>query len=105
MMRFCHSDLQRLQHAAEKAVERSKFNHDLKLANVSYVNVNDLDGNDTDVSLEHDAHFGQEVDLEQSGVHIPIEIYEGCEFNYIQSLQCIPTLFSIEISLSSILLY
>ena len=35
------------------------------------------------LTTEYDPHFGQEVFAEESGVHIPIEIYEGCEYMFV----------------------
>ena len=35
------------------------------------------------LTTEYDPHFGQEVFAEESGVHIPIEIYEGCEYMFL----------------------
>jgi hypothetical protein len=30
--------------------------------------------------MEYSEHFQQDVNLNESGVHIPIEIYEGCKY-------------------------
>jgi len=42
------------------------------------VNVNDM-REETSSALKYDGHFAQDVLMEESGVHVPIEIYEGCE--------------------------
>ena len=55
-----------------------EYNPDLNLSIVDYINVGEVNEN---LTLEYDPHFGQEVFAEESGVHIPIEIYEGCECN------------------------
>ena len=31
-------------------------------------------------TMEYSQHFGQDVYHKQSGVQVPIEIYEGCEY-------------------------
>ena len=57
-----------------------EYNPDLNLSIVDYINVGEVNEN---LTLEYDPHFGQEVFAEESGVHIPIEIYEGCECNLV----------------------
>ena len=73
--------LQRLQTAAEAAVTAYEYNSSLTLADIEYLNVNEV----KNMTLEYDPHFGQEVFEEESGVHIPIEIYEGCEYTCVLS--------------------
>ena len=48
------------------------------LPDVEYINMNDLSTNVSD-AMEYSLHFRQDVYLEQSGVQVPIEIYEGCK--------------------------
>ena len=71
--------MQRLQAAAEAAVTSYQYNHNLNLTVIDYINVNDIMDNNTEI--EYDPHYGQEVISDQSGVHIPIEIYEGCKLS------------------------
>ena len=68
---------QRLQTEAEGAVTAYEYNPNLNLSGIDYINVNEISEN---LTMEYDPHFGQEVYAEESGVHIPIEIYEGCEY-------------------------
>ena len=70
--------VQNLQSSAEQAIEAYEYNDDLTLKDVDYINVNDL-GNIT-YEMTYNDHFKQEIYEESSGVHIPIEIYEGCKF-------------------------
>ena len=58
-----------------------EYNSSLTLADIEYLNVNEV----KNMTLEYDPHFGQEVFEEESGVHIPIEIYEGCEYTCVLS--------------------
>jgi len=48
---------------------------------VPYVNVRDL-GNISN-QMFYDHHFKQEIYNNTSGVHIPIEIYEGCKSTFL----------------------
>ena len=56
-------------------VKDYKYNDNLDLKDVDYINVNEMDGrlNDT----EYSTHFKQDIYKNASGVQIPIEIYEG----------------------------
>ena len=58
-------------------VKDYKYNDNLDLKDVDYINVNEMDGrlNDT----EYSTHFKQDIYKNASGVQIPIEIYEGCK--------------------------
>ncbi len=56
-----------------------RYKETLQLSDVNYVNMNDLQPEEEELFVE-DEHFKQEVLYETSGVHIPIEIYEGCKF-------------------------
>ena len=72
-----HPLLQSLQKKAEALIEKYEFEYTLSLDQVNYTNVNN-------VSLVKDGmvdsdHFKQKVHLGLSGVHVPLEIYEGCE--------------------------
>ena len=51
------------------------------LPNIDYVNVNDLK-DEVAAAMEEDERLGQDVYKQESGVHIPIEIYEGCELDF-----------------------
>ncbi len=64
--------------AAEDAVRNYTYKEELDLSRVDYINMNDL-GN-VSSKMEESKHFRQEVYAKQSGVHIPIEIYEGCKY-------------------------
>ena len=69
---------QDLHQSAEQAVKDYKYKDDLDLNDVDYTNVNEMDGllNET----EYSTHFKQNIYKANSGVQIPIEIYEGCKF-------------------------
>ena len=60
-----------------------EYNYDeaLALDKVEYTNVNEMDTllNQT----EYSDHFKQYIYKEHSGVQIPIELYEGCKYNFI----------------------
>ena len=73
---------QHLREATEAAIAKYDYDAALMLSQVSYVNMNDLKDGAAD-RMSHSEHFGQEVLDETSGVHIPIEIYEGCESAFI----------------------
>lgn len=68
---------QNLHASAEKIVKTYKYKGNLRLRNVNYTNVNEMESlaNQT----EYSDHFKQQVYKETSGVQIPIEIYEGCK--------------------------
>ena len=74
MSQFC---FQNLQEKAEQLVKDYVYNDTLLLPQVDYLNMNDLQ-NTTD-EFEANEHFGRDVLDETAGVHIPIEIYEGCK--------------------------
>jgi len=71
-------DCQELHSAAENAVKNYTFDETLMLSQVDYVNVNDMA--DLVNLTEYSDHFKQNIYAESSGVQIPIEIYEGCEY-------------------------
>ena len=88
---------------AENAIKTYKFNQSLQLGHINYTNVRrpyqDWPQHLKD-NMEYDEHFKQEVNVNESGVHIPIEIYEGCKF------LCILDIFEILfLILSYLLLY
>ena len=60
-------------------MENYKYSQNLTLSNIEYINVREIPKNLTD-AMEYSDHFNQEVNLNESGVHIPIEIYQGCKF-------------------------
>ena len=66
-----------MQESAEQVVKDYKYNDNLDLKDVDYINVNEMDGrlNNT----EYSTHFKQDIYKNASGVQIPIEIYEGCK--------------------------
>ena len=68
---------------AESAIKTYKFNQSLQLGHINYTNVRrpyqDWPQHLKD-NMEYDEHFKQEINVNESGVHIPIEIYEGCKF-------------------------
>jgi len=72
--------LRNLQMKAENAIKTYKFNQSLQLGHINYTNVRrpyqDWPQHLKD-NMEYDEHFKQEVNINESGVHIPIEIYEG----------------------------
>lgn len=63
--------------AAEAAVRNYTYNPGLVLKQVDYVDMNDMTKVDNETRKSE--HFKQEIYEEEAGVHIPIEIYEGCE--------------------------
>ena len=67
---------QHLQKTAELAVKEYDYDYRLTLDEVDYLNMNDPQNSS---SFEPNAKFGQDIHTSSSGVHIPIEIYEGCE--------------------------
>lgn len=67
--------IQDLQAKAESLIKDYQYHPTLTLDQVKFNNVNEVD----DDVLEYNDHYKQDVNLTQSGVHIPIEIYEGCE--------------------------
>ena len=71
---------------AENAIKTYKFNQSLQLGHINYTNVRrpyqDWPQHLKD-NMEYDEHFKQEINVNESGVHIPIEIYEGCKFFYV----------------------
>lgn len=71
--------LQALQTGAEEAIKSYVFDEDLTLKKLNYTNVNKIDEAIMQ-TLEYSDHFRQEVNLNMSGVQIPIEIYEGCKY-------------------------
>ena len=73
--------IQNLQSAAENLAREHKYNHTLVLPDIDYVNVNDLK-DEVAAAMEDDERLGQDVYKQESGVHIPIEIYEGCELDF-----------------------
>ncbi|XP_059090756.1 voltage-dependent calcium channel subunit alpha-2/delta-2-like isoform X2 [Tigriopus californicus] len=83
--------LKKLQQGAEAATEDYEYDEDLVLPRVNYVNMNDL--KNASGQLEPSRHFGQDISRQQSGVHIPIEIYEG--YNPIQMTKICPTCTSV----------
>ena len=68
---------------AEEALKTYNYSQDLQLGQINYTNVRtpyeDWPENLTK-NMKYSQHFQQEVNLEESGVHIPIEIYEGCKY-------------------------
>ncbi len=68
---------QDLQNTAEEAVSKYEYNDNLSLRKVNFTNVNEME--DLANLTKYSEHFKQHVYLETSGVHVPIEIYEGCE--------------------------
>ncbi|XP_065349965.1 voltage-dependent calcium channel subunit alpha-2/delta-2-like isoform X2 [Cloeon dipterum] len=67
--------LQRLVRAAEEAVSKHKYSSSLSILDVPYLNMKDLRKGDD--RLHFNPSFQQYVTLNESGVHIPLEIYEG----------------------------
>ena len=66
-----------MQSAAEAAIEKYEFDEDLTLDRVNYTNVNNISG--LKDGMVYSEHYKQDVHLAESGVHVPIEIYEGCK--------------------------
>lgn len=79
--RSAYSFFQNLQKTAETAVKDYTYNPNLILNNTEYINVNELKSGPKAQSLKYDPHFRQEINGSESGVHIPIEIYEGCKYS------------------------
>ncbi|XP_059488918.1 voltage-dependent calcium channel subunit alpha-2/delta-2-like isoform X2 [Neocloeon triangulifer] len=67
--------LQRLVQAAEDAVSNHKYSPGLNMLDVPYLNMKELRKGDE--RLRFNPSFLQNVTLKESGVHIPLEIYEG----------------------------
>ncbi|KAG8232873.1 hypothetical protein J437_LFUL011579, partial [Ladona fulva] len=67
--------LKRLVDEAENAVSEYKENPALSLEDVKFLNMKELRKNDE--QLHYSAQFMQNVSFNESGVHIPLEIYEG----------------------------
>lgn len=64
---------------AEEAVKNYKYDGALYLNQVNFTNVNDMEGMANMTEYSH--HFKQDINNETSGVHVPIEIYEGCKYH------------------------
>ena len=69
---------QNLQKKAEELIEKYEYNQDLTLDKVNYTNVNNVSM--VKNGMERSDHFKQDVHYQLSGVHVPLEIYEGCEY-------------------------
>jgi hypothetical protein len=69
--------LQRLVRAAEDAVATHNYATPLRLADVPFLNMKDVKKGDE--RLKYSSAHLQNVTFNNSGVHIPLEIYEGCE--------------------------
>ena len=71
-----------MQIKAEAAIRNYPYNQNLQLGEINYTNVRkpyeDWPQNLKD-NMEYSDDFQQNVNLKESGVHIPIEIYEGCK--------------------------
>ena len=82
-MIFCFVT-QDLQIKAEEAIKTYKYNQSLQLGDINYTNVrtpyDDWPQHLKD-NMEYNEHFKQQVNVNESGVHVPIEIYEGCKFS------------------------
>lgn len=76
--------IQDLQVKAEEAIKTYKYNQSLQLGDINYTNVrtpyDDWPQHLKD-NMEYNEHFKQQVNVNESGVHVPIEIYEGCKFS------------------------
>ena len=72
-----------MQEKAEDALKIYNYTQDLQLGQINYTNVRrpyeDWPQYLKD-DMEYSEHFQQDVNLKESGVHIPIEIYEGCKY-------------------------
>lgn len=66
--------LQRLVDAAGKAFSEYEYNEELDLREVTFVNVKDF--RNTSI-LEFSPNFKQNVTFSASGVHVPLELYDG----------------------------
>ena len=69
---------QNLQKKAEELIEKYEYNQDLTLDKVNYTNVNNVSM--VKNGMERSDHFKQDVHYSLSGVHVPLEIYEGCKY-------------------------
>ena len=73
-----HFSSKDLHKSAERAVKDYRFNVNLTLPQVNYINMNE---HEKLLNLtEYSPHFKQEVYPGSSGVQIPIELYEGCKY-------------------------
>ena len=70
--------MQNLQQKAEEALGKYTYNQDLQLSQVKYTNVRNV-SEDLLNGMTYSPHFKQNVNMDESGVQIPIEIYEGCK--------------------------
>lgn len=78
--------LQRLYDAAKDAEESYEEDLTLTLRRVQFFNVKGTEAEE-EGALTYAPTFGQNISLNSSGVHIPLEIFEGCE--YFKSLQAV----------------
>jgi len=70
--------------AAEEAVASHKYSSQLNLADVPFLNMKDVKKGDE--RFHYNPAFLQNVTMNDSGVHIPLEIYEGCEYKFADQL-------------------
>ena len=68
--------LNNLKNCAENAIRDSIYDPNVELFKTNYANVNRL-SSELSNSLQYSSHYKQDVNVEHSGVHIPLEIYEG----------------------------
>jgi len=65
--------------AAETAANSHEEDLSLTLQRVPFFNVKSENAADY---LEYSHEFGQNISFALSGVHIPLEIYEGCKYRF-----------------------
>lgn len=71
---------QRLYDAAKDAEESYEEDLTLTLRRVQFFNVKGTEAEE-DGALIYAPTFGQNISLNSSGVHIPLEIFEGCKYS------------------------